>query len=72
MTKTLFSATTAEVCEHLGLSAKVLKKLRDEGYLQNGKHFRFASGGTVKPRLRWNPVACDEALTYRSRRLRVG
>lgn len=71
MTKTLFSATTRDVCDYLDLGPRCLKRLRDQGYLVAGKHFRHVGVGTIRPRIRWNLAAVEEAITNRSRRLRL-
>lgn len=72
MTKTLFAWTTAQVCEAIGLSASTLKELRRQGVLVNGRHYRFAGAGKLRPRIRWNLAAVEDAITVRSRRLKVG
>lgn len=72
MTKTLFAYTTAEVCAAVGMCASTLKALRRQGVLTAGRHYRYAGIGQVRPRLRWNLQAVEEALTMRSRRLKVG
>ena len=72
MTKTLFAWTTAQVCEAVCLSASTLKALRREGVLTPGRHYRYAGIGKLRPRLRWNLAAVEEALSTRSRRLKVG
>lgn len=71
MTQTLFAHTTLEVCEALGIGERVLKRLRDEGTLVSGRHFRYVGSGRKRPRLRWNLTATDEAITHRSRRLKL-
>lgn len=72
MTRTVFSTTTSELSEFLGLGERVLRQLRADGVLQAGKHYRHVGAGCVRPRIRWNLAAVEEALTHRSRRLRVG
>lgn len=69
MTKTKFSATTAELSQALGMGVKSLKTLRQLGVFVAGKHFRYTGAGAVRPRLRWCIEACEEAITQRSRRL---
>ena len=64
-----FTLTTQEVSEQLRLSDSTLRRLRREGVLRPGQHFRAIGGGTVKPALLWDPHAVDAALTQRSRRV---
>ena len=63
-----FSFTTSELSEQLRVSDSTLRRLRREGVLKPGQHFRAIGGGTVKPALLWDAVATDAALAYRSRR----
>ncbi len=64
-----FALTTAEVCEHLRLSDSTLRRLKHEGVLKAGQHYRAVGSGTKRPPLLWNLEACDEALAHRSRRV---
>jgi hypothetical protein len=63
-----FTATTQEVSEQLRLSDSTLRRLRREGVLKPGQHFRAIGSGTVKPSLLWDAAATDTALAQRSRR----
>jgi hypothetical protein len=63
-----FSLSTSEVSAQLRLSDTTLRRLRKEGVLKPGQHFRAVGGGTVKPALLWDAVATDAALAQRSRR----
>jgi len=63
-----FTLTTQEVSEKLRLSDSTLRRLRREGVLKPGHHFRAIGGGTVKPALLWDAEATDAALAQRSRR----
>jgi hypothetical protein len=63
-----FSFTTSELSEQLRVSDSTLRRLRREGVLKPGQHFRAIGGGTVKPALLWDAAATDAALAYRSRR----
>jgi hypothetical protein len=63
-----FTATTQEVSEQLRLSDSTLRRLRREGVLKPGQHFRAIGGGTLKPSLLWDVAATDAALAQRSRR----
>ena len=64
-----FQMTTAEVCDHLRLSDTTLRRLRREGFLKPGHHFRAKGTGDNRPQLLWNPDAVDQALAMRSRRV---
>lgn len=63
-----FTLTTREVAAELRLSDSTLRRLRREGVLKPGQHFRAIGGGTVKPSLLWDAAATDAALALRSRR----
>ena len=63
-----FTATTQEVSEQLRLSDSTLRRLRRQGVLKPGQHFRAIGGGTLKPALLWDVAATDTALAQRSRR----
>lgn len=63
-----FTLTTREVAAELRLSDSTLRRLRREGVLKPGQHFRAIGGGTVKPSLLWDAAATDAALAQRSRR----
>ena len=64
-----FHLTTPEVCAQLRISDSTLRRLRREGVLKAGKHFRAIGSGTVKPALLWDGEATDQALAQRSRRV---
>lgn len=64
-----FTLTTAELSQQLRISDSTLRRLRREGVLKPGHHFRAIGGGTVKPALLWDPAATDAALAQRSRRI---
>jgi hypothetical protein len=64
-----FRSTTAEAVEALRISAATLRRLRKEGTLKPGQHFRAAGGGMCRPQLLWNIESCDQALAQRSRRV---
>ncbi len=63
-----FRLTTPEVCEQLRISDSTLRRMRREGILKAGKHFRAIGAGTIKPALLWDGVATDQALAQRARR----
>ena len=46
-----------------------LRRLRDEGVLKAGLHYRALGQGTTRPPLLWDPAATDAALAQRSRRV---
>lgn len=72
MTARRYTATTPEVCAALGIDRRTLNRIIAEGYLQPGKHYRQHGVGQRRPRLRWNLEAVDEAISQRTRRLKVG
>ena len=63
-----FRSTTQETALHLRTSDSTLRRLRREGVLKAGLHYRAIGSGTIKPTLLWDPEACDAALAQRSRR----
>jgi hypothetical protein len=63
-----FSLTTREVADRLRTSDSTLRRLRREGVLKAGVHFRGQGLGTLRPVLLWDAVAIDAALAQRSRR----
>ncbi len=55
--------TTRRASELLGVSIKHLWKLRDEGLLKQGKHWRnIARPMAARPTYRWNVKACEKQL----------
>lgn len=72
MTPTQFTATTSQVCAALAIDRRTLKRIIAEGFLQPGEHYRQHGVGRIRPRLRWNLAAVEQALTLRSRQLKVG
>lgn len=63
-----FRLTTPEVCALLRTSDSTLRRLRREGVLKAGKHFRAIGTGTIKPELLWDGEATDLALALRARK----
>ena len=63
-----FNLTTLEAAEVFRISATTLRRLRTEGILKPGIHFRAMGAGTVRSPLIWDGEAIDAALTHRSRR----
>jgi hypothetical protein len=63
-----FTSTTAEVVDQLRTSDSTLRRLRKEGVLKPGLHFRAIGSGTIRPSLLWDAAATDAALAQRSRR----
>lgn len=64
-----FTLTTTEAAQALRLSAATLARLRTEGVLKAGVHYRAVGAGLKRPPLLWNPEACEAALAQRSRRV---
>ena len=69
MTQSAFVATTQEAAQQLRVSDATLRRLRREGVLKAGVHFRAMGSGTSRPPLLWNVAAADQALAQRSRRV---
>lgn len=68
MAQLAFSATTQEAANQLRISDATLRKLRREGVLKAGVHFRAMGIGTSRPPLLWNVEASDQALAQWARR----
>jgi hypothetical protein len=64
-----FTLSTAEAASALRLSPATLARLRAEGVLKAGVHYRAIGAGLKRPPLLWNAEACDAALAQRSRRV---
>ncbi|MBD2718104.1 helix-turn-helix domain-containing protein [Synechococcus sp. FACHB-909] len=71
-TKPRFSLSTAELAEILQISHKTIQRLRADGSLRPAKHYVAVGAGSVRPRLRWDLAAVEEALRLRTRRMGVG
>jgi hypothetical protein len=69
LTVPAFNATTPELSQQLRVSDSTLRRLRLEGALKPGVHFRALGSGTKRPPLLWNVEAVDQALAQRSRRV---
>lgn len=69
MAQSAFAATTSEAAQQLRISDATLRRLRREGVLKAGVHFRAIGSGTSRPPLLWNVDAADQALAQRSRRV---
>ena len=65
-----FTATTAEALGALRISESTLLRLRKEGVLKPGTHYRSAGTGTIRSPLVWDPAATENALAARTRRTR--
>jgi hypothetical protein len=63
-----FNLTTSEVADLLRTSDTTLRRLRQEGILKPGIHFRAVGPGRVRPALLWDGDAADAALAHRSRK----
>ena len=57
-----FNLTTAQICSTLKISESSLYRLRKEGVLRPGVHYRAQGYGSVKPQLRWDPESTEAAL----------
>ena len=62
--------TTSEMLGKLRMSESTLLRLRGEGVLKPGTHYRATGMGTVRSPLAWDPSATEEALANRTRRTR--
>ena len=67
-----FTQTSAELRAALAVSESTLFRLRKEGVLRPGVHYRAQGFGSVKPQLRWDPAAVENALAQRTKRERLG
>ena len=65
-----FTATTAEALGALRISESTLLRLRREGVLKPGQHYRSAGTGTIRSPLAWDLSATEDALSKRTRRTR--
>ena len=72
MAQSVFAATTKEAATQLRVSYATLWRLRREGVLKAGVHYRAMGTGTARPPLLWDVEASDQALAQRSRRLLAG
>ena len=63
-----FNHSTREACEALRISDRTLLRLRRDGVLKPGDHFRAAGAGLQRPSLLWNVSEVERALERRSRR----
>lgn len=63
-----FNLTTSEAVDVFRISSTTLRRLRKDGVLKPGIHFRAMGAGTVRSPLIWSGEAIDAALTNRSRR----
>ena len=66
-----FTDTTSEIQGKLRISESTLLRLRREGVLKPGAHFRSAGTGTIRSPLVWDPAATENALAVRTRRTRA-
>ena len=67
-----FTQSSAELRAALAVSESRLYRLRKEGVLRPGVHYRAQGFGSVKPQLRWDPSAVENALAQRTKRERLG
>ena len=64
-----FNLTTVEAVDALRISATTLRRLRKEGILKPGVHYRAMGAGSIRPPLVWDGSAIDITLAQRSRRV---
>ena len=67
-----FIKSTTELRAALSVSDSSLYRLRKDGVLRPGVHYRAQGYGSVKPQLRWDPEAVESALAQRTKRERLG
>ena len=66
-----FTDSTSEIQGKLRISESTLLRLRKEGILRAGQHYRAAGTGTIRSPLVWDPTATENALAARTRRTRA-
>jgi len=64
-----YSHSTQEACAALRISDRTLFRLRRDGILKAGDHFRAAGAGISRPPLLWNVEEVERTLARRSRRV---
>lgn len=64
-----FTHSTRQACEALQISDRTLLRLRRDGVLKPGDHFRAVGAGLHRPMLRWDIEEVERALARRSRRV---
>ena len=63
-----FDLTTAEILLSLRISDTTLRRLRQQGVLQAGIHYRAKGTGSKRPPLVWDAEAVYKALAEHSER----
>ncbi|MFM9089412.1 MAG: hypothetical protein ACKOPT_15015 [Cyanobium sp.] len=66
-----FTHSTREACKELRISDRTLLRLRRDGVLRPGDHYRAAGAGLQRPTLLWNVPEVEKALARRSRRVLI-
>ena len=66
-----FTYSTREACKALRISDRTLLRLRRDGVLRPGDHYRAAGAGQHRPTLLWNVPEVEKALVRRSRRVLI-
>lgn len=66
-----FTHSTREACKALRISDRTLLRLRRDGVLRPGDHYRAAGAGLHRPSLLWNVAEVERALALRSRRVLI-
>lgn len=64
-----FTHSTREASKALRISDRTLLRLRRDGVLRAGDHFRAAGAGLQRPSLLWDVREVERALARRSRRV---
>ena len=64
-----FTLTTEGAVDALRISSTTLRRLRKEGVLKAGVHYRAMGAGAIRPPLVWDGIAIDLTLTQRSKRV---
>ena len=63
------TATTQEALAVLRMGKTTLYRLRKEGYLKPGEHYRSVGLGKLHHKWLWDPEAIQRALEVRTRRI---
>lgn len=62
-----FTLTTEEAVSLFRISSTTLRRLRKDGILKPGIHYRAMGAGSIRSPLIWNGEAIEATLTNRSR-----
>lgn len=64
-----FTLTTVEAVDAFRISSTTLRRLRKEGVLKPGIHYRAMGAGAIRSPLIWDRSAIDLTLAQRSKRV---